>query len=210
MKTYSLSNTRGNKALKLHQEIEHSSHLYQTAKQLVAETRQELTVKQREEQRLQQEQQRAAEKEELRKFTPLSPAEYRLQMQQRSSGRGVAQLQEGARAETEAGANKKSVVVSGTDPVGASYKYPFALIHLHREKVKFRAGTGPRRLMKCYFRLCGTMPSCAEATSAAEAVMLNAFMTVFNSKIERSAEVCTRDSLTAGRVCTYCLCCRYS
>lgn len=53
------------------------------------------------------------------------------------------------------------------------FRPPFCLIQLHREKLKMRPIQGSRRLLKCYFRVCGLVGSCNEAKLAAESQMLN-------------------------------------
>ena len=53
------------------------------------------------------------------------------------------------------------------------FRPPFCLIQLHREKLKMRPIQGSRRLLKCYFRLCGLVTTCNEAKLAAESLMLN-------------------------------------
>lgn len=56
------------------------------------------------------------------------------------------------------------------------FRPPFCLIQLHREKLKMRPIQGSRRLLKCYFRVCGLVGTCNEAKLAAESQMLNISM----------------------------------
>jgi hypothetical protein len=53
------------------------------------------------------------------------------------------------------------------------FRPPFCLIQLHREKLKMRPIQGSRRMLKCYFRVCGLVGNCNDAKLAAESQMLN-------------------------------------
>ena len=182
----SLVNIDGNRRHLRHHVDEINSSTYLHAVHDVAQTRHEMNMKLRQEQKALEYKEKVREKEELKLFTPITEKD-RKEIRAQLSGGTIAN-------ESTTGGSRmnKQVVLSTEEAVSASYKYPFSLVHLHREKMKYRAGTGPRRLVKCFFRLCGTMQNCADAVKAAEAIMLSAFISMFNSKMERSSEVLRR------------------
>lgn len=187
------------------------------AKQQVEATKNELRNRERAEKQLKIAQANAIEYEKWRKLTPEGKKSKRHQsnadethtstasnQEEDSVAVGIAaNLDPRLRSNSPHGAARSAIAFVHTKasapgttsspnavvPISSSYKYPFCLIHIHREKMKYRPGTGIRRMMRCFFRLCGTMPTCADAVKAAESLMLNAFMTKFGSNIERANEV---------------------
>lgn len=83
----------------------------------------------------------------------------------------------------------RGVIVSGKENTAAEYRFPFSLMHFHRENVQAGPDGDPRRLIRCHIRLCGTMASCAEAITSAQSIMLNAFLSVLGSDVNRAKEV---------------------
>ena len=168
-----------------------STAAYRHAKAMVALTKHELLQRQRTVQRRLGEEQAERDKEEMRRFTPLTNKEVEEAQQKakRAARMGAGSATADDNVPSLSSAKGKTIILSDTKGVSGSCKLPFSLIHIHRERVKHRAGTGPRRLVKCYFRLCGMNATCAEAINGAEALMLNAFITMLGSDVDRTQEI---------------------
>jgi hypothetical protein len=61
------------------------------------------------------------------------------------------------------------------------FRPPFALIQLHRERLKMRPILGSRRPLRCYLRVCAMVGTCNEAKIAAEAQLFNLSIQAMNS-----------------------------
>lgn len=70
--------------------------------------------------------------------------------------------------------------------------FPFFLLQIHCAKYTGRDGVmggAIQRFCNCYLRLCGTMPTCADAKHIADEVMKNAFLTIFKSRLDKENEL---------------------
>lgn len=77
-------------------------------------------------------------------------------------------------------------------------RHPFALVHLHREKVKVGQGKISKRLVQCFVRFAGLMKTGDEAKQSAEAQILNTQI-----KLRKADEARTDDNLTWNRFTSY-------
>jgi len=193
-KQYSLVSNEMNKRILLGPLDETQLPAYQKTKRDVDATNHLIVTKERAERRAIVDQLEAKEREDLKRFTPLNQKE----LKDAAHAREHSNTLSGLPAKTVSAVEEdglvsakvnKSVLLQGDTVVSSSYGHPFSLVHIHREKVKYRSGMGPRRMIKCYFRLCGITTSCSDAVKAAEAIMLNAFISMYNSDMERSSEV---------------------
>ena len=62
------------------------------------------------------------------------------------------------------------------------FRPPFALIQLHRERLKMRPILGSRRPLRCYLRVCAMVGTCNEAKIAAGAQLFNLSIQAMGSK----------------------------
>lgn len=66
----------------------------------------------------------------------------------------------------------------------------FSLVQFHRERIHGMSGTiATRRLIRCHFRLCGSISSSLQAKELAYNIMKNAFVTVFSGDLQHEEEV---------------------
>ncbi len=70
------------------------------------------------------------------------------------------------------------------------FKYPFSIMHIHREKAnKMSDANASRRIVKCFIRLCGTTSTAKAAKAVAESQLAHSFIHIFKGSIEKEDEL---------------------
>jgi hypothetical protein len=81
--------------------------------------------------------------------------------------------------ELERASSTESLTSSSFVPSAPLLRFPFVLIHVHREPVKARGGIASRRLVSCHMRICGTQPTCAACKDSASFQIKTICLTYF-------------------------------
>ena len=69
------------------------------------------------------------------------------------------------------------------------FKYPFALVHLHRERTSDEDLASSRRLIKCFSRLSGSVPTAAAAKDIVSAFCAHAFLKLYRGDPSKEGEL---------------------